>query len=67
MDCIYWSIFSSLNWNRKKVLSMISIIDYGLGNVDAFLTVYKRLGYEACRVKSKDDLNYASKIILPGQ
>jgi imidazole glycerol-phosphate synthase subunit HisH len=45
---------------------MISVVDYGLGNVEAFLTMYKRLGFEANRAKTKADLSAASKIILPG-
>lgn len=45
---------------------MIHIVDYGLGNVQAFLTMYKRLGLEATRAKTSTDLASASKIILPG-
>lgn len=45
---------------------MIHVIDYGLGNVQAFLTLYKRLGIEAIHVKTAADLARASKIILPG-
>ena len=45
---------------------MIHVVDYGLGNVQAFLTLYKRLGFEATRAKTAADLAGASKIILPG-
>lgn len=45
---------------------MIHIIDYGLGNVQAFVNMYKRLGVEAVRAKSADDLKDAKKLILPG-
>jgi glutamine amidotransferase len=45
---------------------MIHVVDYGLGNVQAFLTMYKRLGFEATRAKTAADLVGASKIILPG-
>jgi glutamine amidotransferase len=45
---------------------LIHVIDYGLGNVQAFLTLYKRLGIEAIRAKTIADLTSASKIILPG-
>lgn len=45
---------------------MIHVIDYGLGNVQAFLTMYKRLGFEATRAKTVADLTGARKIILPG-
>lgn len=45
---------------------MIHVIDYGLGNVQAFLTLYKRLGFGAVRAKTAADLAGADKIILPG-
>lgn len=45
---------------------MISVVDYGLGNVEAFLTMYKRLGFDVKRAKTKADLIASSKIILPG-
>jgi glutamine amidotransferase len=45
---------------------MIHVVDYGLGNVQAFLTLYKRFGFEVTRAKTAADLAGASKIILPG-
>ena len=45
---------------------MIHIIDYGLGNVQAFENMYKRLGFEVTRAKSADNLENAKKLILPG-
>jgi glutamine amidotransferase len=45
---------------------MIYIVDYGLGNVQAFVTMYKRLGVEVVRARSADDLRGAGKLILPG-
>jgi glutamine amidotransferase len=45
---------------------MIHIVDYGLGNIQAFVNMYKRLGIEAVRAKSGDDLRGAGKLILPG-
>lgn len=45
---------------------MIHIIDYGLGNIQAFLNLYKRLGIEAVRARSADELDGARKLILPG-
>lgn len=45
---------------------MIKVVDYGLGNVRAFLNVYKRLNISADVAKSAIDLKGASKIILPG-
>jgi glutamine amidotransferase len=45
---------------------MIHVVDYGLGNVQAFLTMFKRLGFNAACAKTAVDLTGASKIILPG-
>jgi glutamine amidotransferase len=45
---------------------MITIVDYGLGNVLAFVNVYKRLGIPVRVAKSEAELVRASKIILPG-
>jgi glutamine amidotransferase len=45
---------------------MIRIIDYGLGNVQAFLNTYKRLGIPAGRAENPAALDGASHVILPG-
>lgn len=45
---------------------MISIIDYGVGNLKAFANIYKRLGISAEIVSSKEQLYKSNKIILPG-
>lgn len=45
---------------------MICIVDYGVGNIQAFLNVFKRLGIEAHRAKVASDLSHATRIILPG-
>jgi glutamine amidotransferase len=45
---------------------MISIVDYGLGNLKAFANIYKRLNIDAEFVKTPEQLNSAEKIILPG-
>lgn len=45
---------------------MITIVDYGLGNIRAFQNVYKRLNVEIKLASSVADLSSASKIILPG-
>ena len=45
---------------------MITIVDYGLGNINAFLNVYRRLNIEARTATSAADLHDASKVILPG-
>lgn len=45
---------------------MIHIVDYGLGNIQAFVTMYKRLGIKAVCAKSENDLRDVRKLILPG-
>lgn len=45
---------------------MITIVDYGLGNVMAFTNVYKRLHVPAAIARTPDDLKGASRLILPG-
>lgn len=45
---------------------MITILDYGLGNVRAFLNVYKRLDIEARAVSDPGDLRTGERLILPG-
>ncbi|MDP3254300.1 MAG: imidazole glycerol phosphate synthase subunit HisH [Hydrogenophaga sp.] len=45
---------------------MIHIVDYGVGNVQAFVNMYKRLGIETTRAASAHDLLAAKKVILPG-
>ena len=45
---------------------MIALIDYGVGNVQAFLNMFKRLGIEACRASTPEALQQASHLILPG-
>ena len=45
---------------------MIHIIDYGVGNIQAFVNMFKRLGIDACRTQNARELTGVSKIILPG-
>ena len=45
---------------------MIAIVDYGLGNVRAFVNIYERIKVAAALVSSADGLAAADKIILPG-
>jgi glutamine amidotransferase len=45
---------------------MITILDYGLGNVLAFQNVYKRLNLPAKVASKPEDLDGATKLILPG-
>jgi glutamine amidotransferase len=45
---------------------MITIIDYGLGNVLAFWNVYRRLNIAVGVAKAASELRNATKLILPG-
>jgi imidazole glycerol-phosphate synthase subunit HisH len=45
---------------------MITIIDYGLGNISAFVNAYERLNIPISVARTVDDLKTATKLILPG-
>ena len=45
---------------------MITIIDYGLGNVQAFANIYKNLDIPVSLAKKEEDLLDATHFILPG-
>jgi imidazole glycerol-phosphate synthase subunit HisH len=45
---------------------MIRIVDYGVGNIQAFLNLFNRLGLKADRACEISDLIDASHLILPG-
>lgn len=45
---------------------MISIVDYGLGNILAFANVYKRLNIPVAIARTADQLRAASRLIVPG-
>ena len=45
---------------------MIGILDYGLGNVNAFEAVYRYLGIKAVPVRTPEGLIAADRLILPG-
>ncbi len=45
---------------------MITIVDYGLGNIQAFVNIYKRLNISVTVANTASVLVTADKIILPG-
>lgn len=45
---------------------MITIIDYGLGNIRAFVNVYERLNIKIKVAHNAEEIRDATKIILPG-
>ncbi len=45
---------------------MIGIIDYGLGNIKAFINIYNRLHIPVKSIKTIHDFDDISRLILPG-
>ncbi len=45
---------------------MISIVDYGLGNLGSIVNMFKRLGVKTELVSTVDGVQKAKKILLPG-
>tara|TARA_E500000178_G_C17008367_1_gene749318 strand:+ start:37 stop:642 length:606 start_codon:yes stop_codon:yes gene_type:complete len=45
---------------------MIKILDYGLGNIKAFINAYNRLGVSSKSIENIKDISPSDKIILPG-
>lgn len=45
---------------------MITLVDYGLGNIQAFANIYRRLGLTVATARTAEELDGARKIVLPG-
>jgi len=60
-----FQINENATW-RRLLITMISIVNYGLGNVHAFWQIYTRLGLNVTLASSPRDLLSARHIILPG-
>ncbi|MDP5200708.1 imidazole glycerol phosphate synthase subunit HisH [Flavobacterium sp. DG2-3] len=45
---------------------MVTLIDYGVGNINAFVNVYKRVNIAVKIARTSEDLENAEKLILPG-
>jgi glutamine amidotransferase len=45
---------------------MITIVDYGLGNIQAFVNVYRRLDIPVSIARAASDVEAATRIVLPG-
>lgn len=45
---------------------MVTLVDYGIGNIQAFANIYRRLGIPYRVAKIAEELVGADKIILPG-
>lgn len=45
---------------------MIALVDYGLGNINAFANIYRRLGLPVTLARTAEEMDGATKLILPG-
>jgi glutamine amidotransferase len=45
---------------------MITLVDYGLGNVHALANIYKSLGISCSLARDAEELSRATRLILPG-
>jgi glutamine amidotransferase len=45
---------------------LITIVNYGLGNIQAFVDIYKRLNKSVAVAQTRKELEKAERIILPG-
>lgn len=45
---------------------MITIVDYGMGNLGSIVNMFKRIGVKAQITSDKDTIDKARKIVLPG-
>jgi glutamine amidotransferase len=45
---------------------MIKLVDYGVGNILAFMTLFKRMGFDANRAQAPHELKGATHLVLPG-
>ena len=48
------------------IMSKVTLIDYGLGNIQAFANIYKRLNIPVHVAATASDLECAERLILPG-
>jgi glutamine amidotransferase len=45
---------------------MIFIVDYGVGNIKSIIKIFKRLNIEVRSTSNPDEVNRATKLVLPG-
>ena len=45
---------------------MITVVDYGLGNITAILNIYRNLDIPVATANKVSELELATKLILPG-
>lgn len=52
------------SYSNQKL--MIKILDYGLGNIKAFINAYDRIGVRAKSIQNFNEISTSDKLILPG-
>jgi len=45
---------------------MITVVDYGMGNMGSLLNMFKRIGVKACVETDPESIRQAEKLVLPG-
>ncbi|MGB1284635.1 MAG: imidazole glycerol phosphate synthase subunit HisH, partial [Polaribacter sp.] len=45
---------------------MITIVDYGMGNLGSVFNMFKKIGVQSKITSDLDEINLAEKILLPG-
>lgn len=45
---------------------MIALVDYGLGNIQAFASIYRQLGLQVTLARTPEEMDEADKLVLPG-
>jgi imidazole glycerol-phosphate synthase subunit HisH len=45
---------------------VITIVNYGMGNLGSMLNMFKRIGVKACIASDSEAIHHADKLVLPG-
>ena len=45
---------------------MIKLVDYGVGNIQGFMTLFKSMGLDSQRAQAPQELEGATHLVLPG-
>jgi len=48
------------------ILTVITIVDYGMGNIGSIVNMFKRVGVKSTLTSTEEGIRSASKLILPG-
>lgn len=58
--------FRNQTWGCFLTIRKVTLVNYGLGNIQAFAHIYKRLNIEIDIAETPEQLMRAKKIVLPG-